>query len=140
MTDHRLYFQLQRAAHQVRLTADRRFIAVAGVTTAQLGALFVVQDQPGLTQQELAGTLGQRESAITAMVGRLVDAGLISKNPHPRHYRAAALELTAAGVEALHKVRPEVDRCNAELVALIGADEFDITTTALRKLATWESR
>jgi len=138
MTEQRLYFMLQRSAHQLRLAADRRCMAAAGVTTAQLGALFVVQDQPGVTQQELAGMLGQRESAITAMVGRLADAGLVAKRAHPHQYRAIALELTTEGVQALHLVRPVIDEFNAEMRAAIGADEFDITASALRKLADWE--
>jgi DNA-binding MarR family transcriptional regulator len=138
MTDQRLYFMLQRSAHQLRVAADRRCTAAAGVTTAQLGALFVVQDQPGVSQQELAAMLGQRESAITAMVGRLVDAGLVAKHAHPREYRASALELTPAGVKALKLVRPAIDEFNAEMRAVIGADEFDITASALRKLADWD--
>ncbi|MGW1747446.1 MarR family winged helix-turn-helix transcriptional regulator [Streptomyces sp. NPDC002092] len=73
--DQRLYFLLQRAAHQLRTTVDRRCLAAAGVTTAQLGALFAVRDQPGLTQQDLARVLGLRESAVTALVGRLTAAG-----------------------------------------------------------------
>jgi DNA-binding MarR family transcriptional regulator len=138
MTDQRLYFMLQRSAHQLRVAADRRCTAAAGITTAQLGALFAVQDQPGVSQQELAGTLGQRESAITAMVGRLVDAGLVAKRAHPREYRASALELTPEGVKALQLVRPAIDEFNAEMRAVIGPGEFDITASALRKLADWE--
>ncbi|MBP2326802.1 DNA-binding MarR family transcriptional regulator [Kibdelosporangium banguiense] len=139
MTDQRLYFMLQRSAHHLRIAADRRCMAAAGVTTAQLGALFVIQDQPGVTQQDLAAVLGQRESAITAMVSRLVEAGLITKRAHPRQYRASALELTAAGTKALHLVRPAIDSFNADMRAVIGPDEFEITANALRKLADWQS-
>lgn len=73
--DQRLYFLLQRAAHRLRTTADRRCLAAAGVTTAQLGALFAVRDEPGITQQRLARALGLRESAVTALVGRLHRGG-----------------------------------------------------------------
>ncbi|WP_030927233.1 MarR family winged helix-turn-helix transcriptional regulator [Streptomyces sp. NRRL S-646] len=136
--DQRLYFLLQRAAHQLRTTVDRRCLAAAGVTTAQLGALFAVQDQPGLTQQELARILGLRESAVTALVGRLTAAGLLLKQAHPREHRAVRLELTEAGTAALRAGQPEVDRLNAELRVLLGDDGFVRTAGALQQLAFWE--
>ncbi|GAA3770865.1 hypothetical protein GCM10022403_002740 [Streptomyces coacervatus] len=137
--DQRLYFLLQRAAHQLRTTVDRRCLAVAGVTTAQLGALFAVQDQPGLTQQELARILGLRESAVTALVGRLTAAGLLLKQAHPREHRAVVLELTEDGAAALRAGQPEIDRLNAELRTLLGDDGFVRTAGALHRLAHWET-
>ncbi|ALG10274.1 MarR family winged helix-turn-helix transcriptional regulator [Kibdelosporangium phytohabitans] len=137
MADQRLYFLLQRAAHQMRLVADRLCVNSAGITTAQLGALFAVQERPGITQQELAHTLGQRESAITAMVSRLVEAGLITKRTHPRQYRAIALDLTPVGRKALDKVRPVIDKFNEEMRAVIGAGTFDATAEAMAKLDRW---
>jgi DNA-binding MarR family transcriptional regulator len=137
--DQRLYFLLQRAAHRLRTAADRRCLAAAGITTAQLGALFAVRDQPGVTQQELARTLGLRESAVTGLVGRLTTAGLLVKEPHPREHRAVVLELTAAGSDALRAAQPEIDRFNAELRETLGEDGFIGAATAMRRLAYGES-
>jgi DNA-binding MarR family transcriptional regulator len=136
--DLRLYFLLQRAAHRLRTSADRRCVAAAGVTTAQIGALFAVRDEPRQTQQQLARTLGLRESAVTALVARLTAAGLVAKSPHPREHRAVVLELTDAGTAALNAAEPEVDRFNAELRALLGDDGFVRTAEALHRLAYWE--
>ncbi|MFK4105913.1 MarR family winged helix-turn-helix transcriptional regulator [Streptomyces sp. NPDC019531] len=136
--DQRLYFLLQRAAHRLRTTADRRCLAAAGITTAQLGALFAVRDEPGVTQQRLARTLGLRESAVTGLVGRLTAAGLVAKEPHPREHRAVVLELTEAGAEALRAAQPEIDRFNAELRGLLGADGFAGAAAAMNRLAHWE--
>ena len=137
--DQRLYFLLQRAAHRLRTAADRRCLAAAGVTTAQLGALFAVHDEPGITQQGLARTLGLRESAVTGLVGRLTTAGLVAKEAHPREHRAVVLELTAAGADALRAAQPEIDRFNAELREVLGDDGFTGAATAMRRLAYWEN-
>ncbi|WP_242584004.1 MarR family winged helix-turn-helix transcriptional regulator [Amycolatopsis sp. 195334CR] len=134
MPEQRLYFLLQRAAHELRVDADRRCLGAAGITTAQLGALFAVRETPGLTQRDLAATLGQRESAITAMVNRLTGAGLLARERHPEQHRAVQLALTDEGESALDRLRPELDRFNAELRALLG-DDFDDTVAALAKLA-----
>lgn len=136
--DHRLFFLLQRAAHQLRTTADRRCLAAAGVTTAQLGTLFTVRDQPGITQRELARVLGLRESGVTALVTRLTAAGFLTKRAHPREHRAVTLELTETGAAALRAAQPEIDRFNGELRTLLGDDEFLRTSAALDRLAHWE--
>ncbi|MCF1595722.1 MarR family winged helix-turn-helix transcriptional regulator [Streptomyces muensis] len=136
--DQRLFFLLQRAAHQLRTASDRRLLAAAGITTAQLGALFAVRDEPGITQQELARTLGLRESAVTGLVGRLTAAGLVAKRAHPREHRAVVLELTGDGAAALDAAQPEVDRFNAQARALLGEDGFTRTSEAMRALAHWE--
>jgi MarR family transcriptional regulator, organic hydroperoxide resistance regulator len=137
--DQRLYFLLQRAAHRLRTTADRRCLAAAGVTTAQIGALFAVHDEAGITQQQLARTLGLRESAVTGLVGRLTAAGLLVKRPHPREHRAVVLELTDAGTDALRAAQPEIDRFNTELREVLGDDGFTGAATAMQRLAYWES-
>jgi DNA-binding MarR family transcriptional regulator len=137
--DQRLFFLLQKAAHRLRVVADRRCLAAGGITTAQLGALFGVHDRPGITQQQLADVLGSREPAVAGLVGRLVSAGLIAKKAQPDEHRAAHLELTAAGAAALRSVLPEIERFNAELRAVLGAGGFDQTAVAMRKLAHWES-
>ncbi|MET7453384.1 MarR family winged helix-turn-helix transcriptional regulator [Streptomyces sp. NPDC005574] len=136
--DERLFFLLQRAAHRLRTAADRRCLAAAGITTAQLGALFAVHDRPGTTQQELARALGLRESAVTALVGRLTTAGVLAKRAHPREHRAVVLELTEAGAAALEAARPEIDRFNAEVRELLGPDGFAGTAAAMDLLARWE--
>ncbi|MFJ1760815.1 MarR family winged helix-turn-helix transcriptional regulator [Amycolatopsis sp. NPDC088138] len=136
--DQRLFFLLQRAAHQLRVAADRRCLAAAGITTAQLGALFAVQQEGRLTQRELAARLGQRESAVTAMVTRLADAGLVGRSTHPSEHRAVVLELTAAGEDALARVAPVVEEFNAQLHAVLGDDGFRRTAEAVGKLARRE--
>ncbi|WP_367322102.1 MarR family winged helix-turn-helix transcriptional regulator [Streptomyces sp. HUAS ZL42] len=137
--DQRLYFLLQQAAHRLRMSADRRFLTAAGVTAAQLGALFAVHDQPGITQQELARVLGLGESAVTGLVARLTKAGLVTRRAHPHEHRAVVLELTGDGEAALVAARPEIDRLNAELRTLLGDQGFVRTAAALQRLTVWES-
>ncbi|WIX85222.1 MarR family winged helix-turn-helix transcriptional regulator [Amycolatopsis sp. DG1A-15b] len=135
--DQRLFFLLQQAAHRLRVAADRRCLAAAGITTAQLGALFAVREG-GLTQRDLAARLGQRESAVTAMVARLADAGLLGRSAHPREHRAVVLELTPAGEEALVRVAPEIEDFNTRLRAVLGEEGFRQTAEAVGRLASRE--
>lgn len=137
--DQRLYFLLQRAAHRLRTDADRRCLAAAGVTTAQLGALFAVRERPGVTQRRLAQALGLGESAITSLVARLTKAGLVTKEAHPSQHRAVVLKLTSMGEESLEAARPEIDRFNGQVRELLGEEGFDQTARSLERLAHWGS-
>lgn len=137
-SDQRLYFLLQRSAHQLRRIADRRLQAAARVTAPQLGALFAVGDRPGTTQQELARVLGLRESAVTALVARLTAAGLLARTPHASEHRAVTLTLTDDGAAALRAARPAIDAFNAEVRAILGDHAYGETAGALRKLMLWE--
>lgn len=132
--DQRVFLLLQQAAHRLRIWADRRCVELAGVTTAQVGALFALHDAPGSTQRELAAALGQRESAVTAMVRRLLESGLVSRHPSPDDHRAHLLTLTPAGEATLATVRPIVAEFNAMLRRVLGADGPAALATALRAL------
>ena len=132
--DQRVFLLLQQAAHRLRIWADRRCVELAGVTTAQVGALFALRDAPMSTQRELAAALGQRESAVTAMVRRLLDAGLVDRHPSPDDHRAHLLALTPAGEGTLGTVRPVVAEFNTTLRHVLGADGPASLAAALRTL------
>jgi DNA-binding MarR family transcriptional regulator len=132
--DQRVFLLLQQTAHRLRIWADRRCVDLAGVTTAQVGALFALHDTPMSTQRELAAALGQRESAVTAMVRRLLEAGLVRRHPSPDDHRAHLLALTPDGEQALKTVRPIVAEFNAMLRRALGADGPATLAAALRTL------
>lgn len=98
--EQRLYFRLQRAAHVAKKAADRAVRAEAGITTAQAAVLELVASNPSISQRRLAGLLGQNESAMTTMVTRLVEAGLVVRRGDARDGRAYTLDVTARGRKA----------------------------------------
>lgn len=132
--DHRLYHLLQLAAHRLRTHADREGMLAGGVTAAQAGALFVIAAQPGITQRGVARALGQQESALTAMVARLAQAGFIDAGVDPSDRRARTLTLTARGQAALDAMRAALDRLNARLDAAVGQSDLEAAVRALRAI------
>lgn len=130
----RLFHLLQLAAHRLRTAADRESLARAGVTAAQGGALFLIAKTQGATQRDVAQALHQRESAVTAMVGRLVAAGLVERERAPDDARAWVLALTPAGARALDAVRAQTRTFNARLKAELGAADHAALARALETL------
>lgn len=133
--DQRVLHLLQLAAHQVRTQADRRGIAVAGVTMAQAGALFVIHGNPGATQREIAQALRQRESAVTGMISRLLQARLVERKASADDERAWALFLTPKGVKALAELRKVLNEVNTRLTQTLGEDGLRQLAASLRAVA-----
>lgn len=120
ITDERIYHLLQLAAHRMRVYADERFLAAAGITTAQAAALHVISGKPGITQRGVALALKQRESAMTAMIKRLCEARLLERQDSENDSRAWALFLTKKGEAALTGIGRPLDLVNERLSAAIG--------------------
>lgn len=131
----RLYFRLKLAAHRLGVHADRRMLDATGVTAAQAGVLLIVADaQEPIRQRDLARLLHQRESAVTTMVERLLDAGLLARTRPPDDSRAWLLALTPAGRAALRRVRRTRDALNDEAFAGLGARERSALAHALERV------
>lgn len=121
----RLYQRLQLAAHFMRKAADQRLIAEAELTAAQAGVLAVIAaGEPAVTQRDVARTLGLNESAMTAMAGRLMRAGLIDREPSDADARAWRLGLTEAGRTAGRKAKAAFVAINARIEDELGAEEI----------------
>lgn len=114
-TKTRIYFLLQRAAHRLKTEADAALMRDCGLTTAQSAVLTIIAEHGPVTQKYVAETLSQRESAITAMAGRLVNSGLITKSRSKTDSRAFELRVTEAGADALQITRTTFGAINAAL-------------------------
>lgn len=97
----RLYSRLQIAAQQMRKVTDRQLVEAAGITAPQLGVLTRVSAAEELNQTSLARDLRLNDSAITAMVKRLIGLGMLEKTRSASDSRAWVLKLTDDGEAAI---------------------------------------
>ena len=98
------------ALHRFGLERDRLRTALArrlGIPVADLDALEHLELAGPLPQRDLAARLLLSSGAVTFLVDRLEDAGLVQRQPHPTDRRATLVAL-ADGAE-LPEV-PELDR------------------------------
>jgi len=68
-----------------------------GVPQVELTALEHLDALGGLTPGELGHRLGLTSGGVTALAGRLIEAGYAERAPHPRDKRMRILTATAAG-------------------------------------------
>lgn len=129
----RFYSRLQLAAHALKKISDRQLLDVAGVTTAQMSALALIASEEASTQTLLAKRLGLNDSAITAMMRRLIDLDLVERVRDDQDGRAWLLKLTKGGTETVERASAAVDQASIQVDALLG-DKTIATVVAAMEL------
>ena len=125
---HRLIYKLSLAQHRLLKSADMAFKEAGGISTTQLGVLFFLQKSPGALFKDVSGALGVNASAITALIGRMEDAGLVRRQPSSDDQRAIHLYATTGGLARAAAARPALARLNARLTS--DFTEREIATVA----------
>ncbi len=108
---------LIRRAHQFVTQVFEREMGYLGITASQLGVLIAAHLQPGLQQNELAGTLHFDEATLGGMVGRLEAQGYVERRSSSRSTRGREIYLTPEGERLYAKIEPHVQNIQGELLA-----------------------
>jgi len=112
----RLFHLMAIAQHRLMKATDAAFRPI-GISGAQLGVLFLLEKRPGAMLKEVSDGLGINASAITALIGRMEDAGLVRRRPSEDDGRAVHIFATADGLAKIAAVKPILTRLNARLTA-----------------------
>jgi DNA-binding MarR family transcriptional regulator len=89
----------------------------------ELAALEHLVVRGGLTPGELGHRLGLTSGGVTALTGRLIEAGYVRRERHPSDGRMRVLGATEAGAEFLNAhVEPLLDLAEAALSGLAEED------------------
>ncbi len=131
----RLYHRLQVTAHRLRKAADRLLVDDAGLTTAQAAVLAIAARDTPVTQRDVAERLSLNESAVTAMVSRLIALGLLRRTRSATDGRAWLLSLTEEGRAARRKARQSFASINARIEASLAAKEIERLADYLDRLS-----
>jgi DNA-binding MarR family transcriptional regulator len=94
----RLIHLLSLAQHRLLKSADLAFKETLDISTTQLGVLFLLEKRPGALFKDVSDDLGVNASAITALIARMEDAGLVRRQPSDDDQRAIHLFATANGL------------------------------------------
>jgi DNA-binding MarR family transcriptional regulator len=94
-----LRLTVTRLARRLRKEAD------AGISPSMLSALSTVERGAPLTIGELATAEGVQPPSATAVVGRLLEAGLVTREADPLDGRVYRLGITRDGLRLLERSR-----------------------------------
>lgn len=87
--------RIVRAGRGATQAVESRF----GISSAQLFVLQTLADSPGMSIKNLVSVTLTTTSSVSEVVGRLVDAGLVTSDTAPDDRRRKVLTLTESGSE-----------------------------------------
>lgn len=110
-------------------------LATVGLEPRQYGMLVHLAEANGLTQQQLADSMGIHRNVMVGLVDELEAGGLVERRRHPLDRRAYALHLT----ERAQALLPEAQRLavehNAELLAPLSSKQRKELASLLELIA-----
>jgi DNA-binding MarR family transcriptional regulator len=119
--DHHLGYLIRR--FQVWVFQDFiRALETIDIRPAQYSVLVVIGANSGLSQSDLADTLGIERARLVRLLDLLEKRGLMRRLPSPRDRRSHALQLTAAGQKVLKKAKALAAAHEARLTEKLGAE------------------
>jgi DNA-binding MarR family transcriptional regulator len=110
-------------------------LKVVHLTPPDAGILRLLRMSAGLSQQELAGTLGIHPSRLVALLDNLEKHGFVERRPNPDDRRLYSLHLTHAGMAALERIGKVAREHQDALLATLNADERETLRTLLLRIA-----
>ncbi len=107
-------------------------LASIDISPAQFSVLVVVDANRGLSQAELAVTLGIERARLVRLLHRLEQRGLIQRLPSSADGRRHALRLTRDGQRVLARAKALSDEHEAGLMERLGSERYQLLLEALR--------
>lgn len=104
----------------------RRDQEAGGVTTAQLLALFALDEVPAVTAGQLARAVDLNPAAITGMMASLIRMGVVERHVSPEDGRAWMISLTDAGKVRVAETRAEWEKAWKKYTCDLTAEETAI--------------
>jgi DNA-binding MarR family transcriptional regulator len=93
------------------------------------------QGPEGVSIRGLADHTQIAATHVTTEVGRLIEAGLLTKSANTRDRRGVLVRLTPKGEAAIHAVNPFLRRVNDRLFQNISREDFAVVTRFLTTFA-----
>ncbi len=114
---------LLRHALYFSLTTVNDAISEHGVSTAQIGVLRQLSDEPGLSGAELARRLLISPQGVQLALTALEQRGLIERKPNPQHKRMLQAYLTCQGRNIAATVVSEAVAAHEKVFGVLTVDE-----------------
>lgn len=126
-------WELVQTAH-LAARVFRDLFATVGLTPTQFGVLACLADGDDFTKAELSRALMVRPQSMDPLIEALLLEGVVERDGPPRRGRAAGITITAAGLERLARIRPQVSAINAPGRIGVDADQIPLLAAQLRAI------
>lgn len=122
--DNQLCFSLYSASLAMT-QLYKPYLEPLGITYPQYLVLLILWERDGLSLKEIGGRLRQKSGALTPVIKRLEQDGLVKRVRNPHNERQLDIRLTESG-KALREEARQVNRCVAEASGMSTQDLLDL--------------
>lgn len=123
-----------RLAHGAVYRHFTETFAQLDLTQKQVSSLWLVSDNPGISQIELGGRLRMDRATTMTIVNRLQDRAYMRRERSTSDGRKQALYVTEAGAEALAEAKRCIGEHEAWLKSRFTAEEIDKLVEMLARI------
>jgi MarR family transcriptional regulator, lower aerobic nicotinate degradation pathway regulator len=123
-----------RRAYQHAVANLTARIAPFDLSPLEFSVLVRLHDTGSWTQNSLGRSIFMEPANIGALVQRLAERGIVTREPDPHDRRAIRVSITATGIELLAAARPEADAANTHTLSVLEPAERAELMTLLRRL------
>ena len=131
--DAHLGFWMRYVSNQVSAEFERA-VETRGVSVSEWVALRTLYDQAETTHAALMAALGMTKGAVSKVVSRLQDKGLVTRAAHAADARAQVLALTPGGRALVPALAGDADANDDRFFGHLGARQRRELKTLLRAL------
>jgi DNA-binding MarR family transcriptional regulator len=110
-----------------------RRLAAIDISPAQFSVLVVIGANAGLSQAELAATLGIERARLVRLLHRLEQRGLTQRLPSSADGRRHALRLTREGQRVLARAKTLSEQHETKLMQRLGQERYQLLIETLRE-------
>lgn len=110
-----------RRAYRASTSEYRERLAHLGLTARQATVILALEANPGLGLTALAQAVGADQPTTSALVDRLVERGLLARQPDPLDRRRTSLRLVPAATALADDIRRARAAMEERLVGVLGA-------------------
>lgn len=123
-----------RRAYQHAVANLTARIARFDLSPLEFSVLVRLHDIGSWTQNSLGRSIFMEPANIGALVRRLAERGLVTREPDPDDRRAIRVSITPAGIELLAVARTEADAANTHTLSVLEPAERAELMALLRRL------
>jgi DNA-binding MarR family transcriptional regulator len=125
---------LLKQAFYFSLTSVNDAISTHGVSTAQIGVLRQLSNEPGLSGAELARRLLISPQGVQLALTALERGGLIERKQDPQHKRILQAYLTDEGRDVVARVVNDAVAAHEEVFGVLSPDEQETLRELLSRV------
>lgn len=131
--NNKLIWNLRDMGHIIRHMREGR--------GSQKRVLFILHRAEAMTQSALTEYLGIQPGSASEVVGKLENAGLLTRTSNPSDHRTMMLQLTELGKSQVEEAQKERNKIQEEMFSVLEEEEQETLLILLEKLhSDWTQR